>query len=328
MAEDGTAKYDRLLDAETWAFIRATGAHYPPGAADLPVAAQRAVYDRMCRAFHAGRPAGVDVEDGAIPGPGGRAVPVRRYRPAGGAGAPAEVLYFHGGGFVVGGLDSHDDICAEIAARTGLPVASVDYRLAPEHVFPADFEDAMAAFRHAASGGRRVVLAGDSAGGCLAAAVCGAVRGEAGACAPAGQVLVYPGLGGEPPPESLALHANAPMLGAADIAFYRRLRAGGNAAAPRDPRFAPLAADGFAGIAPTVVFSAECDPLSGDGRAYRDRLRAAGGRAALFEEEGLVHGYLRARHTVRRARESFARVVAAIAALGRGEWPYPPEAAG
>jgi len=196
----------------------------------------------------------------------------------------------------------------------------VDYRLAPEHAHPAAFDDAFAAFLWAGQEFRRpVVLAGDSAGGNLAAAVSHAARD--GEVRPIGQVLIYPGLGGPTDRGSYLEHAQAPMLTLADLDFYRDIRSGGRNF-DRDPSFAPLAAADFSGLPPTVIVTAQCDPLSSDGEAYRDRIVAAAGKAWWHEEPGLVHGYLRARHAVRRARESFARITDAVGGLGRGEWPF------
>lgn len=309
------ADYDTLIDAETWAFIRRTDAWYPRDAVTRTVEEQRSVYDAMCRDFFAGYPADVTAETSAIALPD-RSIPIRTYRKAA-AEAEAMVLYFHGGGFVVGGLESHDDVCAEIAGRTGFEVVSVDYRLSPEHRHPAHFEDALAAFDWAAARtARPILLCGDSAGGNLAAAVSHAAR--RGPRRPAGQVLIYPGLGGDQSRGSFVTHAEAPMLTTRDIDFYHRLRAGGREVAG-DATFAPLADTDFADLPPTFIVTAQCDPLSSDGETYRDRLVAAGGRAVWIEEAGLVHGYLRARHSVARARASFSRIVEALATLGRGD---------
>lgn len=310
--------YTTLIDAETWAFIERTNTWYPPDTIDYTIAQQREIYDAMCREFFAGYPKGVTAKDSTVESHG-YPVPVRRYEKAGSDPA-AQVVYFHGGGFILGGLDSHDDVCAEICGRTGVPVMSVDYRLSPEHVHPADFNDAMAGFAAAlASSGLPVVLAGDSAGGNLAAAVSHATRGQA--RTPAGQVLIYPGLGGDQTKGSYVTHACAPMLTKRDLDFYKHIRTGGKEAG-RDPTLAPLQDADFSDLPPTVIVSAECDPLSDDGGTYRDAILAAGGKAVWFNEKGLVHGYLRGRHTVARARQSFTRIVEAIAALGRGEWPY------
>lgn len=303
--------YQILIDAPTWDFIQRTNAFYPPDTIGMTIADQRAVYDRLCRAFHQGTPPGVRVQDLAL-----GAVPVRIYESA---SEPATVVYFHGGGFVVGGLDSHDDVCAEICAATGLRVVSVGYRLAPEHPHPAAFDDCLAATRSVASRfGGALVLAGDSAGAALAAAVCHASRGQNPGIT--GQVLIYPGLGGNPDHGSYRTHANAPMLTRADVLFYAAIRHAGPEPTA-DPTAAVLQDTDFSGLPPTWIVSAECDPLSDDGRTYRDRILAAGGRAHWHLEPGLVHGYLRARTTVPRARASFARITAAIQALGRGSWP-------
>lgn len=310
--------YAKLIDAETWAFIERTNAFYPPDTIDQTIEGQRAIYDRMCREFHAGYPDGISVETTAIETPTHR-IPIRIYSPTPAASA-ALVLYFHGGGFVVGGLESHDDVCAELASGSGCTVVSVDYRLCPEHVHPAAFNDAMTAFRWAADKqALPILLVGDSAGGNLAAAVSHHTRGDP--RAPVGQVLIYPGLGGDQTKGSYVTHAEAPMLTVRDIDFYRDIRAGG-ADIAGDASFAPLFDTDFSRLPPTVVVTAQCDPLSFDGAAYRDRILAAGGKAVWIEEAGLVHGYLRARHTVGRARASFARIVAATAALARGGWPY------
>ncbi len=298
--------YATLIDAATWDFIHKTNDFYPPDAIGLSLQDQRAVYDRMTAAFRQPYPPGVTATDQTLGG-----VPVRIY-----AGSAVTVMYLHGGGFVVGGLHSHDDICAEICAATGCRVISVDYRLAPEHLHPAAYDDALAATRAAASLGAPLVMVGDSAGGTLAASVSHALRRSA--VTVLGQVLIYAGLGGDPDTGSHLTHAHAPMLTRADVLYYRDIRHGG-AAPMSDPTAAPLKDTDFTGLPPTVAISAECDPLADDGRRYRDRILAAGGQAVWIEEAGLVHAYLRARHSVPRAKASFERICRAIALLGRGD---------
>jgi len=298
--------YDRLIDAPTWAFIRATDAAYPPDTASLSVARQREIYDGMCRAFFRGYPPGVTARDQAIGG-----VPCRVYP---GAGA-ATVVYAHGGGYVVGGLHSHDDVCAEIVAATGLTVISVDYRLSPEHAHPAAFDDVCAVIR--ATPGP-LVLAGDSAGGNLVAAAAHALReGRL-----LGQVLIYPGLGGDRSRGSYVTHAHAPMLTAADLAFYAGIRHGGVEPAPGDPTVAPLQDSDFSGLPMTLTIGAECDPLHDDAFEYAEKIRAAGGLAHAVTAPGLVHGYLRARAMVPRAAESFGLICNTIGAFAAGRWPF------
>lgn len=303
--------YSKLIDDEIWRFIRETEAHYPPEAVNQSVAQQRKVYDNMCRAFFAGHPDGLNVWDDAV-----EDVPIRIYEPENPQGT---VVYFHGGGFVVGGLDSHDDVCAEIAHETGLRVVSVDYRLCPEHPHPAAFDDAVKAVKYTSlTMPKPLFLVGDSAGGNLAAACCHALRGLVEI---AGQVLIYPGLGGDMTTGSYIDHANAPMLSMEDLKFYNTIRFATQPVGP-DPTAAPLEDTDFRDLPPTVSITAQCDPLADDGGTYRDAILAAGGKAVWFNEEGLVHGYLRARHQSERARRSFVRIVDQIGMLARGEWRH------
>ncbi len=311
------ADYRKLIDAETWTFIDRTNSYYPPTGGET-IDDHRANYDAMCRGFHAGYPEGAAAEDSAISTPT-HAIPIRIYRTAA-PEAAAMVLYFHGGGFILGGLDSHDDVCADLCAGSGYEVVSVDYRLAPEYVHPAAFDDAISAFEWAAATySRAILLCGDSAGGNLAAAVSHATRGHK--RHPIGQVLIYPGLGGDASKGSYVTHAEAPMLTVRDLDFYRDIRTGG-VDRTGDITLAPLADAEFVNLPPTVIITAECDPLSSDGEAYGSRIQAEGGKAWWHEEPGLVHGFLRARHTVARARASFARIVEAVTVLGKGEWVW------
>ncbi|CAN7451155.1 alpha/beta hydrolase [Phyllobacterium sp. LjRoot231] len=312
-----TTDYSKLIDEQTWAFIERTNSFYPPDAVDLSVEQQRDVYNIMCRAFFTGYPESVSSAYRFID-TGDRNIPIQIYEKYG-SDPQAVCLYFHGGGFVVGGLESHDDVCAELCEATGFRIVSVDYRLAPEHLHPAAFKDCLAAFEHVAStSDLPIVLCGDSAGGNLAAAVSHHVRRHD--RAPIGQVLIYPGLGGATDQGSYLTHAEAPMLTTRDTLYYANLRGGGFNWST-DPRFAPLNDTDFTGLPATVVISAECDPLSDDGRHYRDKIIAAGGKAIWNNEPGLVHAYLRARHSVDRARSSFRRITTAVHLLGQGRWP-------
>ena len=315
-------QYLTLLDTETLAFIRQTDSWYPPDTIDFSINRQREIYDAMCREFYNGMPAGVSSTDATI-NTAGCMVPVRHYGYELQSNNDASrVVYFHGGGFVVGGLHSHDDVCSEICATTALAVTAVDYRLSPEHAHPAAFNDAMAVVE-ALAAQSSLVLCGDSAGGNLAAAVSHAMRvkGEV-ADKLLGQVLVYPGLGGDMSAGSYVTHANAPMLKTQDVRFYSMIRHGG-AKINNDPTAAPLLDTDFSNLPPTVVVSAECDPLSDDGMHYCSHINAGGGQAMWFNEAGLVHGYLRARTTVTRARDSFTRIVNAITMLSDRQWHYP-----
>ncbi|WP_309083949.1 alpha/beta hydrolase [Chelativorans sp.] len=310
--EKGTVSpdYAALVDAQTWAFIQRVNAFYPPEAIGMPITKNREVYERTSRAFFAGYPEGVAAETSAIAA-AGYSIPIRIYRP-GQPSKAATVLYFHGGGFILGSLDSHDDICAELSAATGYTLVSVGYRLAPEHSHHETLDDVVAAFNWAAEAfSEPLVLVGESAGGTLAACLARQSRGHP--RAPVGQVLIYPYLGGDMETGSYVAHADAPMLTTRDLRTYVATWTGG-ADVAADLRFMPLADDDFSGLPPTVIFSAECDPLSSDGKIYCERVRAAGGLAYQWEEHGLIHGYLRGRHMVDRARASFARIIHAIKA--------------
>ncbi len=309
--------YFTLIDAQTWAFIERTNSFYPPDSTDHSVARQREVYNTMCRAFFSQYPGTISSTNKFVH-TAEQQIPIRVYEKSG-SDPEAVCLYFHGGGFVVGGLESHDDVCAELCDATGFRIVSVDYRLAPEHLHPASFLDCLVAFEHVASVCELpIILCGDSAGGNLAAAVTHHVRRHE--RAPVGQVLIYPGLGGKTDQGSYLTHAQAPMLTTRDILYYAEIRGGGLDWSV-DPRFAPLSDPDFSGLPDTIVISAECDPLSDDGRDYCDKISAAGGKALWNNEPGLVHGYLRARHSVDRARASFRRITTAVHLLGQGRWP-------
>ncbi|MFQ5564867.1 MAG: alpha/beta hydrolase [Paracoccaceae bacterium] len=293
-----------ITDAEVLEFIARTDIFYPPNAVEHTIADQRRFYDEMCDAFRQPRPAGVTVTNETIDGPGG-AISQRRYVPEN--ARPVTVVYFHGGGFIVGGLESHDDVCAEIAAATGCPVISVDYRLSPEHIHPAAYDDSLAAARAALAKGP-VILAGDSAGGNLAAAVAQTLRGAA----IRGQVLIYPGLGGEGVGlPSYTECAEVPMLPTRDIRYYRTIRSGGPVPED-DPTFSPLVASDLGGLAPCFISAAGVDPLRDDGVEYDRRLVGAGVTAYCVVEPQLPHGHLRARTMSHRARDAFGRILDAI----------------
>ncbi|KIC16873.1 MULTISPECIES: alpha/beta hydrolase [unclassified Leisingera] len=304
--------YERLIDEETWDFIQKTGELYPDDAVDMSIEEQRRIYNAMAREFRVPRPDVVSVEALSANG-----VPVRVYT----AGDPTRtVLFCHGGGFVVGGLDSHDDVCAEICAQTGYRVVAVDYRLAPEHKHPAAFEDAWVVLGWVEAGyGKGIVLMGDSAGANICAAVAHHARGRCESIL--GQVLIYGAFGGDVNQGSYLEHAQAPMLTREDVLYYMDIRTEGEP--PKDdPLFAPLSDSDFSDLPPTVLVTADCDPVRDDSRDYRDRILAAGGKAYWINEPGLIHGYLRARHSVGRARDSFERISVAVEALGQGIWPY------
>ncbi|WP_269503091.1 alpha/beta hydrolase [Burkholderia sp. IMCC1007] len=297
-----------MLEPEIAAFVAAVDAAYPADIAARSPDEQRRLYDRFAAAWTpAALPAGVVQHDAVWHAPDGRAIALRRHARA--HGAPrGTVLFFHGGGFVVGSLDSHTLITAQLAADTGLAVIAVDYRLAPEHCVPAALEDCLAVTRAARDAShwpfdacaRPLTLAGDSAGGNLAAAVATALR-DANEGSVDGIALVYPLLGLEPQSPARETEAHAPMLTLDDVHRYRALYWGDvDADAPAsndDPLLrasVPLAASRFDALPPVLAIGAEHDPLRDDARVYVERIRAAGGAARYWMGQGLVHGCWRA----------------------------------
>jgi acetyl esterase len=210
--------------------------------------------------------------------------------------ADSGLVYFHGGGFVVCDLDTHDNVCRFLAALTGARVVSVDYRLAPESRFPAAADDAQAAFRDVvARAGElgidpaRVAVAGDSAGGNLAAGVAQAQARESQA-APAFQLLLYPWLDLSEKRRSYSLFRQGFYLSEADLDWYQSQYLGDEAEA-RDPRCSPLLAEDLSGVAPAYIVTAGFDPLRDEGEAYARRLADAGVAVALHRQAQLIHGF-------------------------------------
>lgn len=296
-------KYALVEDPGIRAFLIAGERFYPPDAVNFTMAEQRAFYDRYCAHFRKDRPAGVIAEDVSLDG-----VPCRHYRRQGTADAPV-LLYLHGGGFVLGGLESHDDVCAEICEGAGVDVIAVAYRLAPEHPFPAAFDDCWTVLQQVAARHSLIIVGGDSAGGNLAAALALKAR-DAGGPRLQGQVLIYPGLGGDMTRGSYVTQSNAPGLSTADVIFYRDTYKGGG------HKYAePLRETDYSGLPPAFLVAAALDPLHDDCDAYATRLRAAGIPAHVREEPLLVHAFIRARNMSAPARQSFDAITAACASL-------------
>jgi len=220
-------------------------------------------------------------------------IPVRRYQPREPRTATA-VVWFHGGGWVTGDLSYSDEICRLIADAAGAEVISVGYRLAPEHRFPAAVEDGLAAARCAAAGGvgrppGPIVLAGDSAGGNIAA-VCAQQLRSGPEVALAGQLLVYPVLDDDVTRDSYRRNDGL-VLGAREMSwFFDHYCPAGDRGSPL---FAPLRAGELAGLPATVIAIAGHDPLHDEGAAYARALSAAGTEVRLLDYPALVHGFLR-----------------------------------
>ncbi|MBP1873666.1 acetyl esterase [Ensifer adhaerens] len=287
------------------AFHRRCEAFYPADAVDASIEQQRKWYDALCAEFDAPSPEGLTREDALVED----RIPIRRYRPAT-VSTDTRIYYIHGGGFVVGSLDSHDAICAELADFAHAELVSVDYRLAPDHVWPAAFEDCYAVLQALLADGRPVVVAGDSAGGNLTAGIVLKARAD-GLPGIVGQALIYPGLGGDLVSGSYIEMSEAPGLTTADTKYYRDILQ-----APADNPFAaPLAETDLSGLPPTYITGAFFDPLRDDARIYAARLAMAGVNVTFREEPQMIHAWLRARHMSEGAREGFRRLAGGIAVL-------------
>jgi acetyl esterase len=239
-------------------------------------------------------------------------VPARVYVPA---GEPRGALvYYHGGGWVLGGLASHGALCQTLAARAGCTVLAVDYRLAPEHPFPAAVDDAWAALRYAAEQHAPLAVGGDSAGGALAASI--ALRARDAGLPLALQVLVYPVTDCDLETESYREHGEGTNLTTAQMRWFWDQYAP-DPASRLGADASPLRAASLAGVAPALVLTAGHDPLRSEGEALAERLEHDRVPVTLHRYAGMVHGFLRMPAIVDAAGEAMLEIAAALrSALG------------
>ncbi len=272
-------------------------------------AARQQLRDLPRRAFHPE----LRVQNRTIDGPGGP-INIRIYWPPTDHVTPPVVLFFHGGGFIAGDLDTHDGTCRQHAVGADAVVVSVDYRLAPEHPYPAAVDDAWAATQWVAEHGSeinadtsRLAVAGDSAGGTISAVIAQRARDNGGPPI-LFQLLWYPSAVWDPSLPSFTENADAPILDTAAIAAFSRWYAGEIGLSDPPPGMAPGRAENLAGLPAAFIGVAGHDPLRDDGIRYGELLAAAGVRVEVDNAETLVHGYV-----------GYAGVVpAATAALDRG----------
>jgi acetyl esterase len=314
------------LDPGMRAFYDRLTAATPPGSENWPLDRQRVAWNDLCKSFQAPHPPGLTVSNIEC-----NSVPCRFYRPEGSDVVPA-VIYGHGGGFVLGGPDTHDDMCAEMAAFAHIGVLLVDYRLAPEHPFPAQLEDSLKVWRWIRESGHglglnrdNIIAAGDSAGGQMSAALVMALH-EFGLPQLTGTVLIYPGLLNDTNTPSYSRNARAPCLTRDEMKFYLRSFLGPDSSASwRDPKALPNLATDVSFFPPSYITVASHDPLRDDGVLFHDKLKAAGVPVALREEPLLAHSYMRARHHSQPAKEGFDAIVKALKSLaGEGRLPASP----
>jgi acetyl esterase len=302
------------LDPEVQLLMRLLGRGSSPTYREPPEARAERAREALVfrgRAFEVGR-----IRDLTIPGPAGH-IAARLYVPEEVAARSPLLVYLHGGGWVVCDLDTHDNACRFLAREAGVLVLAVDYRLAPEHRFPAAVDDALAAFRFGAENAsdlgadpQAIAIGGDSAGGNLAAVVSQLTVSDGGP-APAFTLNLYPVTDLSEKRESYRLFGEGFLLTAAQMDWYRAHYLPDEAAA-LDPRASPLLADDLSGLPPTYIATAGFDPLRDEGEEYARRLREAGVPVALKRHPGLIHGFLNAVGSTRFGRVAMQDAAGAL----------------
>ena len=297
---------DIKLDPELQviADIAANMAH----AADVPLASLREGFVLTSQMYSLADVLCGQVENFAIPGPSGD-ISARAYVPKGAADtALPGLVFFHGGGFMIGNLESHDSFCRQLANLAGVKVIALDYRLAPEHKFPAAVDDCIAAtkwiFAHAYQldlDDQRIAVGGDSAGGNLAAVICNHFATD---CGPtlAFQLLIYPVTDNFVETESRRVLRDTVILDARVIEYFHDGYVGGVDVEPTDPRVSPAYAPSHVAVPATHIVTAEYDPLRDEGKAYADTLEAAGVPVTYQCYTGLMHNFIQQTAVVSRAR--------------------------
>lgn len=281
---------------EVKAFLDLVASLNAPKLIDLPLEEMREQFSASS-AFDEDGPAIAHISDREVQGSGG-AIPIRVYDPAPGSdGATRAMVYYHGGGFVVGALNSHDGVCQRLASGLNIPVVAVDYRLAPEHPFPAAYDDSLAVTRWAATDLAKIIerpvsgliCCGDSAGGNLAAAI-PLNDAQTGGAPIDLQVLLYPVTDMAMQYPSYERNGTGLMLEKEGMEFFA------DAYCPqgvdrKDPRVSPMYGTQLSHLPPAIVVVAELDPLRDEGVAYAEKLEAAGIPVTLREEAGILHGF-------------------------------------
>ena len=257
--------------------------------------------------------------DRTIPGPAGP-IGARHYRPHDGGERPALVVFFHGGGFVFGDLDTHDAACRLIARDGAVHVLAIDYRLAPEHPAPAAAEDAHAAYRWALANAEslgadpnRVAVAGDSAGGCLAAVVSRMAR-DAGDQLPALQWLIYPVTDMRGGSRSRSMFGDGFLLTKSDMDWFQDSYLQGSGLDVTDPLVSPLLADDLSGLPPALVTTAGFDPLRDEGEQLAAKMAEAGVKVDLRRAPGMTHAFLNLNVLGGGVADANARMISALRA--------------
>ena len=283
---------------------------------EMPASQGREMFRMMVSAMEPPAVSIGKIENITMPGPGGP-LKLRIYTPVadGGAALPA-IVFFHGGGWVIGDLDTHDALCRVLANEAGARVIAVDYRLAPEHKFPGAVDDCFAAVKwieqNASELGvdaNRIAVAGDSAGGNLSAVVCLMAKQKGGPQI-VYQLLIYPVTQWKAPTGSMDSFAEGYFLEKKGMHWFFDQYAAG--ADPNDWRLSPLAAQDLSGLPRAYVITAGFDPLRDEGKAYADKLNRAGVAAVYIDYPGMVHGFFNMSAVIPTAKSAIADAAKAL----------------
>ena len=307
-----------VFDDDVQTFIDKCLTAFNDGSAAQSADEQRQRYAALCQSFDYPLPDNILVEDHSVTC-GEGTIPMRLYRPIDTQNAGC-LVYFHGGGWVVGNLESHNAITAELASRAGVVVIAVDYRLAPEHPYPAAHEDCWTVVEHVLNSATayhvdplRIAVGGDSAGAHIAAGMARRAR-DCKQQSLVAQVLIYGSFGGDSTLPSYSECSDAPLLSTSDMDAYHTMY-WPNGMLPGDAMARPLSVESMEGLPSAFIQAAEYDPLRDDSVEYARRLEAAGVPVELHVESGLVHGFLRSRHVTRKGAAAFNRICEGIARL-------------
>jgi acetyl esterase len=312
----------RTLNAEMQVILHLQELARAPGLSGLPPAESRANIVRTAR-IHGLRVPEVSVKDLKIPSRVDHDIPARLYRMKHKENAPL-VVFYHGGGFVLGGVEAYDDVCRFICRELACPVLSIEYRLAPEHPYPAGLEDAIDSFRWAQANAQallvdptRFVVAGDSAGGNFATILC-QLAVEEKSLAPFLQLLIYPTADRSKTYPSEKLFGKGFFLTDRDLAYFQEHYSTGKSLKPEEltrelsnPRISPIHGT-LTGLAPAIIVTAGFDPLRDEGAAYAKALQEAGTETKLIECDDMIHGFINMIGFSRAARGEFLKILKVV----------------
>jgi acetyl esterase len=287
-----------------------------PSANELPVEQARENLEATFESLGPG-PECAEARDLELPGPAG-SLSARLLRGTGAGDSAPLIVYFHGGGHTIGSITAFDSVCRGLASATSAVLLNVEYRLAPEHPFPAAYEDAVSAVnwavanaRELGADARQVIVAGDSAGGNLAAAVCATGAGDGALVA---QLLIYPFVSFERQAELFDERFENFFLSYAELEWFK-----GHYAQPetdlRDPRLSPLEVSSLVGAPPAIIVAAECDPIWPQGLALHERLLADGVASERLVYPGMIHGFFGMTSLFEQATSAYTDVGERLAAI-------------